>query len=145
MPNPPTSKVDDFGTAFPWLERNLRLDTQVTEIDASEAVTGAPGARVLVTQALAGLNRWPGWRRDRAEALARRLDGSAASDGVLSGREREVAALLAEGITNAELARRLYISPKTAAVHVSNILMKLNMASRAEIAAWAVRTGLAGG
>ena len=48
MPNPPTSKVDDFGTAFPWLERNLRLDTQVTEIDASEAVTGAPGARVLV-------------------------------------------------------------------------------------------------
>ena len=48
MPNPPTSNVDDFGTAFPWLERNLRLDTQVTEIDASEAVTGAPGARVLV-------------------------------------------------------------------------------------------------
>ena len=48
MPNPPTSKVDDFGTAFPWLERNLRLDTQVTEIDASEAVTVAPGARVLV-------------------------------------------------------------------------------------------------
>ena len=48
MPNPPTSKVDDFGTAFPWLERNLRLDTQVTEIDDSEAVTGAPGARVLV-------------------------------------------------------------------------------------------------
>ena len=48
MPNPPSSKVDDFGTAFPWLERNLRLDTQVTEIDASEAVTGAPGARVLV-------------------------------------------------------------------------------------------------
>jgi len=40
--------VDDFGAAYPWLERNLRLDTQVTEIDASAAVTGAPGARVLV-------------------------------------------------------------------------------------------------
>ena len=58
-------------------------------------------------------------------------------------REREVAALLAEGLSNAELARRLYISPKTAAVHVSNILAKLGMSSRAEVAAWAVRTGLA--
>ncbi len=41
-----------------------------------------------------------------------------------------------------ELARRLYISPKTASVHVSNILTKLGMSSRAEIAAWAVREGL---
>jgi DNA-binding CsgD family transcriptional regulator/tetratricopeptide (TPR) repeat protein len=102
------------------------------------------GARALVAQAVDGLSRWPGWRRDRAEALARRLDGSTGGDGVLSAREREVAALLTEGITNAELARRLYISPKTAAVHVSNILMKLNMSSRAEIAAWDVRTGLVG-
>jgi DNA-binding NarL/FixJ family response regulator len=52
--------------------------------------------------------------------------------------------LLAEGLTNSELAARLYISPKTAAVHVSNILMKLQMSSRAEVAAWAVRSGLAG-
>jgi DNA-binding NarL/FixJ family response regulator len=36
----------------------------------------------------------------------------------------------------------LYISPKTASVHVSNILTKLGMSSRAEIAAWAVREGL---
>ena len=54
-----------------------------------------------------------------------------------------MAALLSEGLTNGELARRLFISPKTAAVHVSNILMKLNMSSRAEVAAWAVRSGLA--
>ena len=58
-------------------------------------------------------------------------------------REREVAALLAEGLTNAALAERLYISPRTAAVHVSNILAKLGMASRTEVAAWAVREGLA--
>ncbi|HEY1278792.1 MAG TPA: LuxR C-terminal-related transcriptional regulator, partial [Acidimicrobiales bacterium] len=50
----------------------------------------------------------------------------------------------AEGLSNAEVARRLYISPKTAAVHVSNILMKLGMSSRAEVAAWAVRSGLVG-
>jgi DNA-binding CsgD family transcriptional regulator len=107
------------------------------------ALTGdRQGARLLVTQALDGLSRWPGWRRDQAEALARRLDGRSAPDSSLSAREAEVAKLLAEGITNAELARRLYISPRTAAVHVSNILMKLNMSSRAEVAAWAVRTGL---
>ena len=64
------------------------------------------------------------------------------SDGELTRREREVAALLAEGLSNSELARRLYISPRTAAVHVSNILTKLGMASRTEVAAWAVRNGL---
>ncbi len=47
-----------------------------------------------------------------------------------------MAVLLAEGLTNAELARRLYISPRTAAVHVSNILSKLNLESRTQIAAW---------
>ena len=71
-----------------------------------------------------------------------RLDAAAAADGELTRREREVAALLAEGLSNSELARRLYISPRTAAVHVSNILTKLGMASRTEVAAWAVRNGL---
>jgi DNA-binding CsgD family transcriptional regulator len=96
-------------------------------------------------QALEGeLARWPGWRRDRAEALHRRLAGRVVQmAGELTTREREVAALLAEGLTNGQLARRLFISPKTASVHVSNILMKLNMSTRAEIAAWAVRTGVA--
>jgi len=41
------------------------------------------------------------------------------------------------------VAKRLFISTKTASVHVSNILAKLGMGSRAEIAAWAVGTGLA--
>jgi DNA-binding NarL/FixJ family response regulator len=53
-----------------------------------------------------------------------------------------VAALLAEGLTNGQIAQRLYISTKTASVHVSNILAKLGMASRAEVAAWAVREDL---
>jgi DNA-binding CsgD family transcriptional regulator len=102
-----------------------------------------PGAKALIDQAVVELGKWPGWRRDRAEALARRLEGAGAAGGELTTREREVAALLAEGLTNSELARRLFISPKTAAVHVSNILMKLNMSSRAEVAAWAVRSGVA--
>lgn len=53
-----------------------------------------------------------------------------------------MAALLVEGVSNAEIARRLYISTKTASVHVSNILAKLGMSSRAEIAAWAARGGI---
>jgi len=89
------------------------------------------------------LGRWPGWRRDRADALLRRLEGSAQrADGVLTAREREVAALIAQGLTNGQLADKLYISPKTAAVHVSNILTKLGLSGRAEVAAWAVRNGL---
>ena len=80
------------------------------------------------------------------EALRRRLGprGAPADAGPaeLTPREREVLALVAEGLTNAELAERLYISPRTAGVHVSNILAKLGMSSRTEAAAWAVRSGL---
>lgn len=94
-------------------------------------------------RAVACLERWPGWRRDRADAMVRRLEGSTSrSEGELTARELEVAALLAEGRTNGQVAERLFISPKTAAVHVSNILAKLGLSSRAEIAAWAVRRGV---
>ena len=90
------------------------------------------------------LERWPAWRRDEAETILRRLDTSSypARDGGLTTREREVATLVAEGLSNGEIGRRLYISTKTASVHVSSILRKLAMTSRAEIAAWAVTNGL---
>jgi DNA-binding CsgD family transcriptional regulator len=101
-------------------------------------------ARRHAEQAVRALARWPGWRAEQAAALLRRVSQSpAAAEGALTTREREVAALLAEGLTNGQIAQRLYISTKTASVHVSNILAKLGMSSRAEVAAWAAREGLA--
>ena len=60
----------------------------------------------------------------------------------LTGREREVLALVAEGYTNRRIAETLFISESTAGVHVSNILGKLGVGSRTEAAAVAVRLGL---
>jgi predicted ATPase/DNA-binding CsgD family transcriptional regulator len=54
----------------------------------------------------------------------------------LSPREREVAALLARGLSNREIAKELVISPRTAQGHVENILRKLDFSSRTQVAAW---------
>jgi DNA-binding CsgD family transcriptional regulator len=100
-------------------------------------------ARAHAAEAARHLARWRGWRVDQLRAVERRLGVGPDAEGPasLTPREREVVALLAEGLTNSQLAERLYISPRTAAVHVSNVLAKLGMASRTEVAAWAVRTG----
>jgi DNA-binding NarL/FixJ family response regulator len=80
---------------------------------------------------------------DRAAALLRDLGGPARTGpkrlGLLSKRETEVLRLLAEGLTNAEIAARLFISTKTAGNHVSSVLSKLHLRSRSEAAAYAVR------
>jgi len=60
----------------------------------------------------------------------------------LTGRELAVLRLVAAGRTNAEIGAELYISPKTAGVHVSNILRKLGVSGRVQAAAWAERAGL---
>jgi DNA-binding CsgD family transcriptional regulator len=59
----------------------------------------------------------------------------------LTGRERDVLTLLARGMSNREIGTELFITPKTASVHVSNILGKLGAASRTEAAAIAYREG----
>ncbi|MCK2212678.1 LuxR C-terminal-related transcriptional regulator [Actinomadura sp. ATCC 31491] len=65
--------------------------------------------------------------------------------GGLTGREQEVAALLARGLSNRGIALELVISPATVARHVANVMEKLGFASRAQIAVWAVEHGLAPG
>jgi len=54
----------------------------------------------------------------------------------LTGRELQVAELIAQGLTNQAIARRLSIAPRTAEAHVENIRRKLQVHSRAQIAAW---------
>ena len=67
---------------------------------------------------------------DRAPAARR------APDSPLSDREREIAALVAEGLSNRDISDRLHISVRTAENHVSHILVKLGMRSRARLAHW---------
>ncbi len=62
--------------------------------------------------------------------------------GRLTHREAEVAAMIAQGRSNREIARALVITEGTAANHVQHILNKLGLHSRAQIAAWAVERGI---
>ncbi|MBA0050521.1 response regulator transcription factor [Streptomyces sp. AJS327] len=69
-------------------------------------------------------------------------EGSTARADQLTDREREVLGLIADGRSNREIARALVLSEKTVKTHVSNILMKLDLADRTQAALWAVRHGL---
>jgi len=61
----------------------------------------------------------------------------------LTAREREVVILVARGKSNREISDALVISERTARTHVSNVLVKLGLASRTQAALWAIREGLA--
>ncbi len=104
------------------------------------AVAGARGARDTFERL--------GARRDadRAAALLRELgaSGRTAVRGdrdTLTAREREVLNLIAEGLSNGQIAERLVIAPKTAEHHVGRVLAKLGMPSRTAAAAYALREG----
>jgi DNA-binding NarL/FixJ family response regulator len=78
-------------------------------------------------------------RSDRPGISAGSADGPL---GELSRRELEVLALVAEGLTNQEIAERLVLSKHTVNRHVANILRKLRLPSRVAAASLAVRHGL---
>jgi DNA-binding NarL/FixJ family response regulator len=96
------------------------------------------GARVLTRQAVDALAAL-GERPDRR--LGRRAAAQHAHRG-LTRREVEVIRLVALGLTNREIARELFLSPRTVEMHVQNIVAKLDCRSRADAARRASELGL---
>jgi ATP/maltotriose-dependent transcriptional regulator MalT len=128
---------------FPLEEARARL-----ELAGVQARSQSPLAPASARAACAAFERL-GARRDadRSAALLRELGGSGRTAGrgkrdELTAREREVLRLIAAGLSNGEIASELVIAPKTAEHHVSHVLSKLGVRSRAEAAAHAVREGL---
>lgn len=121
------------GAAMPAAVKEDRGQTAAT-------IRAALGERLTADAVAAG--------REMAldEAVRLALEGSPRSGpsrrkGALSGREREVAALVARGFSNREIAEALSISEKTAENHVQHIMDKLGVNSRAQIAVWAAGQG----
>jgi DNA-binding CsgD family transcriptional regulator/tetratricopeptide (TPR) repeat protein len=87
----------------------------------------------------------PGDLGDLARRARIKLPGTSVPPSVdlLTAREAEVLALVAEGLTNREIGRRLYISEKTASVHVSNVMAKLGASNRTEAVRLAADRGIA--
>ena len=61
----------------------------------------------------------------------------------LTARERDVASLIAQGLTNRQIAAALVITPGTARTHVEHIMTKLGLHARAQVATWAATHGMA--
>ena len=130
----------DQGHALEPLEARLAdLDRQrLRGVMGDEAFDAeyAAGRTLDSADVLAGLQP-----RDVAAGRARAaVSGGAAS--VLTPRELDVLKLVAQGLSNQDIARRLVLSEHTVHRHLANILRKLNLSSRAAAAAWGARTGL---
>ena len=132
----------------PALVVHRREDRAMPFAQGREVAALVPNARLV---ALDG-DLHPPWLGDSDAvlgALTAFLDAQhparampAAADGPLSEREREVLQLVADGLGDAEIARRLIVSPHTVHRHVANIRTKLRQPSRAAAVAYAAREGL---
>jgi DNA-binding CsgD family transcriptional regulator len=129
---------DHTGAAAAWgalgrpfdRARALRLAGGVGRLEEARTIFAQLGAAHELALTEAELRR-AGVRVARGPRASTRE-----APGGLTVRELEVARLLADGLTNAAIARELVISERTAAHHVSSILSKLGMASRAQVRGW---------
>lgn len=107
-------------------EARVVLDAAWKQIERLGAESLTPAATRLARAA-----RLPIPRAPQAAGI-----GQGTPEAALTPREREVLALVATGLSNRQIANELFISIKTASVHVSNILAKLQLSSRTQAAAW---------
>ena len=110
-------------------EPELRIRA-VEQLDQLGATAVADRQRLLMRQ--------QGW----VAVPQRRRTSTLANPSGLTNRQLDVAKLVARGLTNAEIAQRLYISPKTADHHVSAVLTKLGVANRRQVGHVAQSFGL---
>jgi DNA-binding CsgD family transcriptional regulator len=139
--------LDHFASALAVNTRfGARPFVVVTRLDWATTLAGrAAGddltqARELARQAAAEARRlnMPG-PADRAERLTRELEQAIGAANPLTRREREIAGLISDGLTNRAIADRLVLSERTVEGHVRSILAKLQLTNRTELAAWALR------
>jgi DNA-binding CsgD family transcriptional regulator/tetratricopeptide (TPR) repeat protein len=128
----------EFGMPYEAARSRLALARCIRAADQEAAVQEAKGALASFEK----LGALP--EADIAAALLREWGIRAARRGPnalgsLTAREREILALLAEGFSNREIAKRLFITPKTVEHHVGHLLTKLDLKRRGEAAAFAVR------
>ncbi len=147
-PAPAADRLDEALTRFAALRYPLEEARARLALADVQTTLGSPLAPRFAREALAAFERL-GARRDAdlAAALVRRLGGAGRTAvrgdrDALTAREREVLRLISAGMSNAQIADRLVIAPKTAEHHVGRVLGKLGVRSRAEAAAHAVRQGL---
>ena len=134
-----------------WRTSGAKVDEttaySVFDKRSEDALRSALGGGVLDSEAFEkAFAEGAAYSFDQAVALALGEDIEVAGPGEaqprsgapggLTRREREIAGLLAEGLTNKEIASRLVISQRTAETHVDHILGKLGMTSRAQVASW---------
>jgi DNA-binding CsgD family transcriptional regulator len=144
LPHFETALVSFARAGLPWETARCRLAIARLLADTTTDVAVAE-ARVAL-EVFRGL----GARHDADEAAAvlRQLGvrpgtiPTPRTSGRLTEREREVLRLLAEGLSNQQIADRLFLSKRTVEHHVGNILAKVGVASRAEALAYAVRHGV---
>ncbi|HEY2519747.1 MAG TPA: alpha/beta fold hydrolase [Streptosporangiaceae bacterium] len=136
-----------YGTDVSALLPMIRARTLVLHREADQATAFALGREVAALIPGATLIPLPGtshlfyhgpWTEVRDATLG---FFSLPAGPRLTGRELEVAALIADGLTNQAIASRLAIAPRTAEAHVENIRRKLSVRSRAQIAAWITAAG----
>jgi predicted ATPase/DNA-binding CsgD family transcriptional regulator len=121
--------------------QRLRASMGAGAFEAEYAAGRTLGLARVAHEALQGLQPGPA---GHAGALAGETDAATAGEAVtvLTPRELDVLKLVAQGLSNADIAQRLVLSEHTVHRHLANILRKLNLSSRAAAAAWGVRTGL---
>lgn len=132
----------DLGSRNGSIVNGRRIDADRLLRHGDEVVIGATHMRFRVNPAAGTDDQERAATRSRSQPRRDRLRQKPAS--VLTPRELEVARLIADGATNAQIALQLRISDWTAQAHVSHILGKLDLRSRAQIARWAVENGFAG-